>query len=161
MKVPNVDMPRNTYLLISQHKPGTVKNALIESFCVHARLLIDFFQNKQGVPAKTFTGARISLSRLAQISKATQAKLNTQIAHLTFQRARDPAKKIGTAEMKELVAALLLETENFLNKLAAPFTRPSIDTSVPNTQSAAMGWTGPSSATNAVSALRDPESKST
>ena len=32
-----------------------VGNALIESFCMHARALIDFFDNTQGLQAREFT----------------------------------------------------------------------------------------------------------
>ena len=40
-----IDMLRSTYIHLTANPPpvGVVKDALIESFCVHARSLLDFF----------------------------------------------------------------------------------------------------------------------
>ena len=39
------------------HADNVLNNALIESFCLHARALVDFFKNEQSVHAKALLDA--------------------------------------------------------------------------------------------------------
>lgn len=56
-----------------------VANALMESFCMHARALLDFFDNTQGLQAREFAETTYSPLPKGQlgISDALTEKLNT------------------------------------------------------------------------------------
>jgi len=73
--------------LESKHDP-VITNALIESFCIHARNLIEFYRNKKGyLNAKDFAGGTYKAKFVAptsgEIGTKLHAKLNQQVAHLT------------------------------------------------------------------------------
>ncbi len=96
-------------------------NALIESFCLHARQLLEFFENRQGKHAKDYTGGSYKAAHLASLSKAERTKLNTQIAHISGQRTVDPSKKIGLSLRAKLITALEREANEFKNQLSSEF----------------------------------------
>lgn len=98
-----------------------VRNALIEAFCIHARQLLEFFDNKQGKHAKDFTGANYAAAHLSGLTKYERDKLNTQIAHVTTKRTIDPAEKIDHALRAKLLTALEREAQHFEGKLAPEF----------------------------------------
>ncbi|NVD26377.1 hypothetical protein HUO14_00500 [Parasphingorhabdus flavimaris] len=116
-------MLRQTYeKLRSPPADMVLRNALIESFCIHARLLLEFFENKQGRHAKDYTGGSYQATHLANLTRAERDKLNTQIAHMTGQRTVDSSKKIGHALRVKLITALEREAIEFKNRLSAEFT---------------------------------------
>jgi hypothetical protein len=92
-----------------------VGNALIESFCMHARALIDFFDNTQGLEAREFTDAAYRPLPKDQlgISDTLINKLNTQIAHLTKKRVDAPSLKIGVTDRQNLRDGLLRALRHF------------------------------------------------
>ena len=102
--------------------PSTVtQNALIESFCIHARQLLDFFENKQGVHAKDFTTDGTYVAAHFDGFRSQRKKLNTQIAHLTAHRTKDPNHKILEADRILLRDALLCEAHHFQSRLRHDF----------------------------------------
>jgi hypothetical protein len=98
-----------------QHQ-RVIYNALIESFCVHARTLIDFFKSKHGMKTKEFA-ARYTPKFVDKIDEELTKKLNQQIAHLTYKRTDDPNEKIGPKEREMLLQALIAEIDLFSGKL--------------------------------------------
>jgi hypothetical protein len=51
------EMLQGTHATLAKSVHDTIiYNALMESFCIHARLLIEFFANKQVRKAKEYTG---------------------------------------------------------------------------------------------------------
>jgi hypothetical protein len=100
-----------------------VRNALIESFCIHARQLIDFFNDEKGVHARRFMndGHSVSSSTTVQLSGKLKTKLNTQIAHLTERRTTDPADKIGNDDRSRLVSGIQKALRVFESQLRSPF----------------------------------------
>lgn len=115
-------MLRQTYeKLRSPPADKVLRNALIESFCIHARLLLEFFENKQGKHAKDYTGGSYQATHLANLTRLERDKLNTQIAHMTGQRTVDTFKKIGPALRKKLITALEGEGMEFENQLTSKF----------------------------------------
>ena len=52
-------------------------NAMIDSFCIHARILIDFFNGRGGVRAKEVTLKTYQPFQSGQVSKTLTEKLNT------------------------------------------------------------------------------------
>jgi hypothetical protein len=97
---------------------GCIANALIESFCVHARQLIDFFENKQGVRADQFTNGTYEAAHLSSVPRSVRKKLNHQIAHITQKRTADPSEKVGPEERAHLLLTLVLEAQRFISLLS-------------------------------------------
>jgi hypothetical protein len=92
-------------------------NALIESFCIHARILIDFFNGRRGVKAKEVTLETYQPFQSGQVRQALTEKLNTQIAHLTLKRTSVASEKIGPDDRKELFDAIMAELQIFMMHL--------------------------------------------
>lgn len=127
-------MLQGTHAMLANREHDTIiANALIESFCIHARLLIEFFENKQGCKAKDFTDGTYAAAHLELLGHV-KTKLNTQIAHLTDKRTTDPNDKITLDDRSKLLAALEKEANNFATCLAPAFqgifTPPSLMTLV-------------------------------
>ena len=97
---------------------GCITNALIESFCVHARQLIDFFENKKGVRADQFTNGTYKAAHLASVPRSVRKKLNRQIVHVTQKRTADRSEKIGPEERAHLLLTLVLEAQRFISLLS-------------------------------------------
>ncbi|WP_292631546.1 MULTISPECIES: hypothetical protein [unclassified Novosphingobium] len=114
-------MLQGTHAMLANREHDTIiANALIESFCIHARLLIEFFENKQGCKAKDFTDGTYAAAHLELLGHL-KTKLNTQIAHLTDKRTTDPNDKITLDDRSKLLAALAKEANNFATCLAPAF----------------------------------------
>ncbi|WP_156139490.1 hypothetical protein [Sphingomonas sp. 35-24ZXX] len=82
------------------------QNAMIESFCIHARALIDFYEAPQ--PRKTdLTYFHFSIQPKfgrKVYGSSRYVKLNKQIAHLTEERIG--ARKINAADREALWKAI-------------------------------------------------------
>jgi len=112
-----LNMLEQMFIRLHVHEPDQwVANALIESFCIHARTLCLFFANKDHVKAKQFTGG--SYGAQYPISKLLVDKLHDQIAHLSANRPDVEEDKIGPQERATLVTRLILEARNFASKLS-------------------------------------------
>ena len=94
-----------------------ISNALIESFCIHARSLLDFFQDKQGVGASVFCRAAHVAFAGGSPPDDLIRKLNTQIAHLTLRRTADSSQKIGNADRERLVRIVSAELARLIPNL--------------------------------------------
>ena len=114
-------MLQSSYLRLAKCRlEPVIANALIESFCIHARLLIEFFSNQQGCRAEEFTGGVYMAVHLGSLRKEV-VKLNTQIAHLTRARTTIPDEKIGPVDRLKWLKALEREAGNFSVHLAPQF----------------------------------------
>lgn len=114
-------MLQGTFVVLAKDEHDTIiTNALIESFCIHARLLIDFFNNRQGRRANDFTGGTYTATHVGSLTDV-KTKLNTQIAHLTGGRTTNSSQKIGPADRGNLLTALESEAQNFAAHLAPEF----------------------------------------
>lgn len=115
------EMLQGTYsMLANDLDDKIITNALIESFCIHARQLIEFFNNKQGRKAEEFTGGTYAAKHVGSLGDVVK-KLNTQIAHLTGERTANSNDKIGSIDRCELLMALEQEAQNFTFHLAPAF----------------------------------------
>jgi len=122
-------MLEGTYGLIDTYAgliAGTelvIRNALIESFCTHARALIEFFEKARGAQAY----ADQSYRPLASLSNAKQDKivrrLNNQISHLLDGRTANDAEKIDDAERNEMFDLIRHEIAQFKAHLRPEFSR--------------------------------------
>jgi hypothetical protein len=94
-----------TYKLLNLLKvpmSEVVGNALIESFCVHARVLIEFFDKSQGADYYT----TVPYVRSKKYKKLNR-QINNQISHVVDEGRSDRASdKIGPDERKELIDLL-------------------------------------------------------
>jgi hypothetical protein len=104
----------------------TMVNCLIECFCVHARNLIDFFDddkkdNDKDAVARHFVN-RVSYQPFAGSSPKhpggrygeLYAKLNKQITHITYDRTGiGDADKIGDQDRKQIRRLIEKEIDNF------------------------------------------------
>jgi len=126
-----------------------VRNALIESFCIHARGLIDFFNDKKGAAVSAFTNFAYVPFANGPVPEKLVTKLSTQIAHLTRKRSSDPREKIDQAAREELLLMVSDELRNFRNHLL-PEYRSLWPKSLPAAPSEAPTSTTKSRATNAI-----------
>lgn len=108
-----IDMLRETLLRLqrlSADADQVIVNALIESYCTHARGLIEFLREQNGKKKRT---ARYYVNRSYEPFKGKtrrvndlNVKLNQQVSHLCLGRTADSAKKIDDvirAELYELI----------------------------------------------------------
>lgn len=115
-------MLEETFTRLNQSKTDVVlTNALIEAFCIHARQLLEFFENKQGRKAKEFTGGSYAAAHLGALTKLERDKLNTQIAHITGKRTADSVDKIDQILRAKFLRALMKEANDFKKQLAPEF----------------------------------------
>ncbi len=122
-----------------------IRNALVESFCIHARNLIDFFNSKQGLDPRDFAPNYMP-TVVNQIDSKLARKLHTQIAHLTYKRTDDPNNKIGAAQRDEFLSRLLYEIDDFSRRLRPEWQALWPYTTTPNSISAKRGAPPPAPA---------------
>ena len=117
-----INMLKGTYAATAR-VPGwignqVVENALIESFCIHARALFEFFSKEGG--RHTYTDDKYH--DLGGHDNFREI-LNNQIAHVIHdKRTRDESKKIGSEVRFEMFAALRLELEHFKKHLVPGYS---------------------------------------
>jgi hypothetical protein len=114
-----------TSRLLETMQPGNLpdhekamRNALIESFCIHARNLIDFLEGKKKksrLRAKSVTDGYKPAS--GWIDKALTKKIEDQIAHITINRTLDPSARINGEVRTKLLRAIAKELVAFRKKL--------------------------------------------
>jgi hypothetical protein len=86
-----------------------IGNALVESFCIHARLINDFLWSRgRGVHAKKVTIGYTPFAR-DRISERHIKKINEQIAHLGKHRTRVPSKLVTSHILSRMVKVLAEE----------------------------------------------------
>jgi len=114
-----INMFRASYLLLGTGLLGAVlNNALIESFCVHARNLIEFFKTKDSCDfdPRAFTVQAYALNKRF-IGDSILPKITNQISHLTVNRTSDNSKKIGSADRKAIAESVEREIARFKSNL--------------------------------------------
>jgi hypothetical protein len=118
-------MLEQTYEQLKGARPGVCRNAFIESFCIHARNLIEFYRGKGEVNAGHFTADGIYKPKFVAansraLGNSLYDKLNQQVAHMTKDRTTDPKKKIGSNDRERIMEALRKETASFLVLMNPP-----------------------------------------
>ena len=85
---------------------GIIANALMESFCIHARNLNEFFFENPRWPdilkASDFATSEYNKPENPHDRRLLFDKINKQISHLTKDRTSKPHEKIGTADREEM-----------------------------------------------------------
>ncbi len=90
-----------------------INNALIKSFCIHARNLHEFFACKRHVTACHFTKAY----QPAGLTRDHVLKLNNQIAHIGQGRTADTSLKINGNDRKVMLQKILAQRRIFVGCL--------------------------------------------
>jgi hypothetical protein len=110
-----------------------LNNALIESFCVHARNLIEFFQDKQSM--STYADPNYKAFRVFDSTKISKIykKLCAQITHLVYQGQQDRtilvSQKIDARDRYEILNILRTEITTFKAHVVTSYT--SIAATIP------------------------------
>ena len=75
-------------------------NCCIESFAIHARSVLEFFEciDPKGATASEFTVAKYDPTYVDKIRPETIKKLHNQIAHLSIDRTKRQEDKLGGPE---------------------------------------------------------------
>jgi hypothetical protein len=110
-------------LLIATGLERTVANALIESFCIHARNLDEFFQSSGGrrpdtLKASSFTTNYVPLRSLP---KALKTRINQQITHLSSGRTHNPHELVNQTDRHQMFIMLVSEAVHFGEHLKPEF----------------------------------------
>lgn len=127
-----VNMLRWTHAMLAMVPESFPANALIESFCVHARALWDFYsppQNPQrdDVLARDFaTSWTHTTTATSQLATDLRTRINKQIAHLTTGR-ENPSKKVDTADRQALLTAIEADHAAFKSAVDQQFANCFID----------------------------------
>ena len=110
-----------TYTYLELDHGWIINNALIESFSVHARNLIDFYRGKQDFLASEFTNEPYKpeyvSANTGKVGNKLYAKLNEQIVHISKKRTIIYSEKIGPSDRILIVDALAQEWVHFRSKL--------------------------------------------
>ena len=112
-------MLSRTYSASQRKHDIVIENALIESFCVHARELIEFFR-KEG---NYYTD--ISCNPFHKV-KGKVEKLNIKLNHAAFhlvraQRTANQAEKVTLNDRDQLINLISIETHEFRNNIKENF----------------------------------------
>jgi len=108
----------------NRHVDEVIKNALIESFCVHARNLFEFFMEEAPQYTQNYRPfSHVTKSR----RKAILAKLNVHITHVKFKgRATNDADKISDRDRAEMLNILSDEIKEFKAHLTPHYSAAEI-----------------------------------
>lgn len=114
-----INMLRWTHATLAGTEEGFLANSLIESFCVHARALMDFYNSNPRaddiVATHFIRSGQFSANAISLIPTDIRTRVNKQIAHLTAAR-ENPSKKVDDADRQTLLTAI--ETDHTAFKQA-------------------------------------------
>jgi hypothetical protein len=116
-----VEMLWGTYQRFIENYPRdqVIRNALIESFCLHARNLIEFLQTKHRKYAhRSYQPfAAVPKNKIDTITD----RLNNQISHLRLGRTIERSEKIDIKEREEILQLLSGEISQFKANLTSGY----------------------------------------
>lgn len=115
-----VDQMQGTRLALRNDHDPILRNALIESFCISARALIDFTLGKNGENATDYADGYIPWAN-GRVSKDLTRRLSHQIAHLTLKRTEAESEKLDGRAREDLYVAVITEMEVFRKCLKAEY----------------------------------------
>jgi hypothetical protein len=104
-----------------------IRAALVESFCIHARNLIDFLRGKSSKgPRVRATSVTYDYKPFAngKIDKALTDKIEDHVAHLGFGRTSDPKEYINRRDRLALLRSIAVELIVFQQHLRPQYRAP-------------------------------------
>jgi hypothetical protein len=93
------------------------QNAFIETFCLHARTLIEFFEREGDYGPHSFTDADEFKRNRRVVSVRALRRINQQVSHLTKRRTDDAGQKINGDQLNEMHQTIEAEIERFAQHL--------------------------------------------
>jgi hypothetical protein len=93
------------------------RNAFIESFCTHARCLIEFFEKARGAAQYS----DYDPAGIKPLSARYMQKINNQISHLLDCRTADPTRKISLEDRWEIARQIQAEVKRFIDGMKAEY----------------------------------------
>jgi hypothetical protein len=118
-----IDMLRGLYVELScgEYSPLT-HNAIIESFHIHARNLIEFVKNKTSCDFDTRLFTELPYEPNGNfINLGLEKSINQQISHLTTGRKSVETLKLGPPQWAQIGKAIEAEIERFEKALKPEF----------------------------------------
>jgi hypothetical protein len=117
-----ITMLRAAYDLARADRPASEHNAMVDSFLMHARNLIEFYRDKPGCDfdPRMFTNASFQLNR-EFIADSLATRVSAQISHLTARRISQAADELGPREWALILRALEEETARFVRALTKDY----------------------------------------
>ena len=117
-----ISMLRAAYDLARAPKAAAEHRAMVESFLLHARNLIEFFKDKPSCEfdPRMFTVGSYQLDK-EFVADAVLPRINAQISHLTARRISSEAAKMGPRDWALIVRALESEINRFRSALTADY----------------------------------------
>jgi hypothetical protein len=115
-------MLRATYDLARAQKSAAEHNAMVESFLLHARNLIEFYKDRPSCDfdPRMFTNASYQLNR-DFIPEQLAARINRQVSHLTAKRISQSADELGPRDWALILRALEEELGRFAKALTKEY----------------------------------------
>lgn len=115
-----INMLMLTYFGIPIEHDDWKRNALMESFAVHARVLLDFFLTPpkgDDVVADHFMppSVQFAATHMQQLPPNLRTRINKQVPHLT--ETRESTVKIGPSDRDDLYRALMADHADFKLKV--------------------------------------------
>ena len=113
-----IEMLRATYELARAARPPAEHEALVESFLLHARNLIEFFQDRPtcDFDPRMFTAGSYQLNR-DFVAEVVLPRINRQVGHLTVKRTTQEADRPGPRDWALILRALEEEIARFTKAL--------------------------------------------
>jgi len=150
-----------TYKLLDLRRAAiadeVIGNALMESFCTHARALIEFFDKRRGADYYT----AVPYVRSNKYDKLKR-QINNQISHVLDEgRSDEIVEKIGPSERKELIDLLGPDIAVFKQNLKPPHDQwrplPDVPDSTPTGASTLTVAISPNGASSSPTLLETVE----
>jgi hypothetical protein len=117
-----ISMLRATYELARAPRPAAEHNALVDSFLMHARNLIEFYKDRPSCDfdPRMFTNASYQLNR-DFVADSLVARINRQTSHLTAKRISNAADELGPRDWALILRALEEETSRFAKAMTKDY----------------------------------------
>ncbi len=161
-----IEMFRYTYVGLQNQKDQLLFNALYESFCVHARNLMDFFFNQASDKERNYIAADFlpeGHPRAAKRSFGDAGKpyglIHKEVLHMGAGRPHEQAKQVGPSERKLLADTLKQEIADFRSHIvptlqaewdsalarisAIAKVNPALEPATQSSSPSDIGYTGP------------------
>jgi hypothetical protein len=100
-----------------------VRNALFESFCIHARQILDFLNNKQGTKVNSIADEEFLATKSTEAFAKYDRKINTQIAHLTLIRNYQANDRLNNSDRMEILSSILADIQSLSNHIKNSFQK--------------------------------------
>jgi hypothetical protein len=119
------------YRSVAEPTRETIDDALIVGFCIHAKNLVEFFEqkpHKHYAAAADYTDQGYQPWEIAHgtVAHELKGKLNNQLSHLSYERTEEPNEKIGVNERKQLLDMIHDQLVRWIGHLKPEYDRSKV-----------------------------------